>query len=223
MIRLCIFDLDGTLSNTLESLTYYCNTALEQCGFPNGIHPNEIRYMVGNGVGMLLKQLITVSLGEAYTEEQFQSLQQTYNHLYAADPMKFVSEYDGVRALLHQLQKKKIQLAVLSNKPDAMTKQVVASLYPEVTFAQCCGQLETIPRKPAPDGALKILNQLAVPAEECLYIGDSDVDMLTGKNAGIRTIGVTWGFREEQELRLAGGDFFVHTPKEILKIIESLS
>lgn len=218
MIRLCIFDLDGTLSNTLDSLYSFCNTALAQCGFPLVEDRHAIQYMVGSGVHTLLRRLLTASLGD-YTEEQYDQLLTVYSGLYAADPMHLVKEYDGVRDLLFALHEKGVALAVFSNKPDAMAKRVVASLYPEIPFAQCRGQIDGFPKKPAPDGALQILKDVGVSPAECLYIGDSDVDMHTGKNAGLQTIGVTWGFRTAEELRAAGGDQLIDQPEELLQFV----
>lgn len=223
MIRLCIFDLDGTLSNTLDSLYSFCNTALEQCGFPKVEDRLAIQYMVGNGVHTLLERLLAASLGEEYTREQYDRLFAVYSKLYAKNPMHLVREYDGVRSLLQTLHANGIALAVFSNKPDAMTKQVVASLYPETPFAVCRGQIDGFPKKPAPDGALQIVKTVGVRPEECLYIGDSDVDIRTGHNAGLQTIGVTWGFRTAEELRAAGGELLIDHPDELLDYLPQLA
>lgn len=219
MIRLCIFDLDGTISNTLRSLHYFCSAALEQCGFPPVEDEDAVRRMVGSGARTLIKRLITASLGEDHTEEQYEQLFKTYSELNAADPMKLVTEYDGMRDLLSTLQEQGILLAVLSNKNDALTKRVVAALYPEIRFAAARGQMEGFPKKPAPDGVFAILDALSVRREEALYIGDSDVDMNTGRNAGLRTIGVTWGFRTPEELLAIGCDGLIDHPSELLDII----
>lgn len=219
MTRLCIFDLDGTISNTLRSLQYFCSEALAQCGFPAVADEDTVRRMVGSGARTLIKRLITVSLGEDHAEEQYELLFKTYSELNAADPMKLVTEYDGVRDLLAVLQEKGILLAVLSNKNDTLTKRVVAALYPEIHFSVVRGQREGFPKKPAPDGVWAILDEVNVAKEEALYIGDSDVDMNTGRNAGLRTIGVTWGFRSPEELLAIGCDGLIDHPSELLKII----
>ena len=221
MIRLCIFDLDGTLSNTLDSLYYYCNAALRRCGFPPVEDKDAVRYMVGRGISALLRDLIRSSLGDSFTEEQLALLQETYESLYSTDPMHLVTEYDGVRSMLHALQEDGVMLAVFSNKPDAMTKEVVRSLYPEISFSICLGKCDAFPRKPAPDGALWIMEQLGVEKAETLYIGDSETDMETGRNAGLQTVGVTWGFRSAEELRQSGGRQIVDAPAEILAIVHN--
>lgn len=221
MTQLCIFDLDGTISNTLRSLHYFCTTALAQCGFPPVEDEDAIRRMVGSGARTLIKRLITASLGEDHTEEQYELLFKTYSELNAADPMKLVTEYDGVRDLLSALQERDVLLAVLSNKNDALTKRVVAALYPEIRFAVVRGQREGFPKKPAPDGVWAILDELHLAKETALYIGDSDVDMKTGKNAGLRTIGVTWGFRTPEELLAIGCDGLIDHPSELLEIIKA--
>lgn len=218
MIRLCIFDLDGTLSNTLQSLYSFCNTALRHCGFPLVEDLHKIQYMVGNGVHLLLERLLTASLGD-YTQAQYDQLFTAYNALYAADPLHLVTEYDGVRKVLHTLSKKGIQLAVLSNKPDDMTKRVVDTLYGEIPFAVRRGQRDAFPKKPAPDGLWAILEELDCPKEDCLYIGDSDVDIQTGRNSGVATVGVTWGFRTPEELRAAGCTTLIDRPEQLLNLI----
>lgn len=220
MTRLCIFDLDGTISNTLRSLQYFCSEALAQCGFPAVADEDTVRRMVGSGARTLIKRLITASLGENHTEEQYELLFRTYSEMNAADPMKLVTEYDGVRSLLENLQAQGIQLAVLSNKNDALTKRVVAALYPEIEFSVVRGQREGFPKKPAPDGVWAILEALKVEKEDALYIGDSDVDMNTGRNAGLRTIGVTWGFRTPEELLAIGCDGLIDHPEELLELID---
>lgn len=217
-MQLCIFDLDGTLSNTLRSLTHYCSTALRHCGFPVIDDPKQIQYMVGSGVKILLQRLITASLG-SYTQEQYDLLYETYGKLYAEDPMYLVEEYPGVRNTLQALADAGVTLAVLSNKPDAMTKAVVANLYPEIPFALCRGQVEGFPKKPAPDGALYLAEQLGADPKETFYIGDSDVDVKTGLAAQMKMIGVLWGFRTKEELTAAGCTCFVEEPAELLDLI----
>lgn len=222
MISLCIFDLDGTLSDTLRSLHYFCNSALKECGFPLVEDIRKTQYMVGNGVHVLLERLLTESIG-SYSREQYDRLFSVYNRLYAEDPMHFVTEYDGVADLLDALTKRNIRAAVLSNKPDDMTKQVASRLYPQIPFAVCRGQVDGFPKKPAPDGVFRILETLGVPKESAVYIGDSEVDMQTGQNAGIFTVGVTWGFRTKEELLAAGCGCFIDRPMELLPLLESLA
>lgn len=219
MISLCIFDLDGTLSNTLRSLHYFCNTALTQCGFPPVDDIHKIQYMVGSGVHVLLQRLLTESLG-SYTEEQYQQLLSIYNALYASDPLHLVTEYKGVRPMLQTLSESGVSLAVFSNKPDAMTKRVISALYPEIPFDVCRGQIDGFPKKPAPDGIYAILKETGCPREQCLYIGDSDVDMRTGQNAQVETIGVTWGFRTSMELIHAGAKILMDQPEELSAFVQ---
>jgi phosphoglycolate phosphatase len=219
MISLCIFDLDGTLSNTLDSLVYFCNTALTRCGLPAVPDRKAIQYMVGSGVHTLLRRLLTASVGENYTEDQFEELFAVYSQLYQNDPMHLVREYDGVREVLAQLQDQGVKLAVFSNKPDAMTKRVVSSLYPEIDFAVCRGQVDGFPKKPAPDGLWAILEETETAPEDCLYIGDSDIDMATGINAKVKTVGVTWGFRTAEELRASGGTLLIDQPQQLLPLV----
>ena len=221
MKSLCIFDLDGTLSNTLRSLHFFCNSALKECGFPLVEDIRKTQYMVGNGVYVLLRRLLTESLG-SYTQEQYDRLFSVYSRLYAEDPMHLVKEYDGVSDLLEALLKEGIRLAVLSNKPNDMTKQVVSRLYPQIPFALCRGQVDGFPKKPAPDGVFWILEHLRIPKEDAVYIGDSEVDIQTGKNAGLFTVGVTWGFRTKAELKAVGCRCMIDRPMDLLPVLESL-
>ena len=130
--------------------------------------------------------------------------------------MHLVKEYDGIWELLDQLQRRKILLAVLSNKPDKVAKQVVAQLFAGIPFARCYGQRPGVERKPSPQGAQLIAQELGIPVIQCLYVGDTDVDMKTGKSAGMTTIGVAWGFREEEELWKNGADDVIAHPLELL-------
>ena len=214
MIRLCIFDLDGTLSNTLQSLYSFCNTALRHCGFPLVEDLHKIQYMVGNGVHLLLERLLTASLGD-YTQAQYDQLFTAYNALYAADPLHLVTEYDGVRKVLHTLSKKGIQLAVLSNKPHCQAVKAVHAIYGEKLFDWVQGQKDEIPRKPDPAGVFYVAKKLGVDYKECLYVGDSEVDVVTGKNAGVKTIAVTWGFRTKEELMIAGVQYMIDKAEKL--------
>ncbi|MCI9577197.1 MAG: HAD family hydrolase [Clostridiales bacterium] len=219
MIRLCIFDLDGTLSNTLESIAFFGNQALKQLGYPTIDSLDTFRYLVGNGADSLMRGMLKTVAGSV-SEEAVKKLRHVYDQAYEQAPMYLVKEYDGIRKLLDRLQQKRILLAVLSNKPDNMAKQVVAQLFGEISFARCYGQRPGVQRKPSPQGAQLIAQELEIPVKQCLYVGDTDVDMKTGKSAGMRTIGVRWGFREEEELRSHGADGVISHPLELLDYLD---
>ena len=215
MVRLCIFDLDGTLANTLESIAGFANEALAQCGW-KAIEPtSEYRFLVGNGADRLIRRMLEHT-ADRYSEEDVSRLRSVYDALYLSDPMKNVTEYPGLLPVLQRLKKEGILLAVLSNKPDDAACAVVRGLFPADLFNVYHGQREGIPRKPAPDGALLIAKKLGVAPSDCLYIGDSGVDMDTGRNAGMRTVGVAWGFRGQAELREHDACFIAQKPQDLL-------
>lgn len=221
MKKLIIFDLDGTLSNTLESIAYFANQALAECGYPTIPDADGFRTLVGNGADELMRGMLRAVAGHA-PEPEVKRLRQAYDRAYASDPLFSVREYDGVQETLRVLQGQ-FQLAVLSNKPDDMAKTVVQTLFPDVLFGRCYGQRDGVARKPAPDGALLIAKELGVSPGDCVYVGDTDVDMKTGKAAGMYTVGVLWGFRDEQELRSHGADAVIAHPTELLQLSAGVS
>ena len=213
MIRACIFDMDGTVADTLASIAGFANGALRQCGYPE-IEVPAYRTLVGNGADTLMRRMLKTVAGE-FTEEEVARLRQVYDRAYEADPMHLVTEYPGMGAVLRTLKEQGVRIAVFSNKPDDMTCKVAALLYPGL-FDAVRGQRPETPLKPAPDGALLLAEQLGVKPEECLYIGDTWVDMQTGKNAGMETVGVLWGFRDREELENAGACHVIAAPEELL-------
>lgn len=217
MIKACIFDLDGTLCNTLESIAYFCNKTLSQLGYSN-ISTNEYRELVGNGANQLMHNMLQ-TVHPTYTSEDVEHAKKIFMEHYLQDPLKNVTIYDGILPLLHTLKQKGQLLAVLSNKPHALTAISIPQIFEEHTFNLWYGQRDEIPRKPAPDGALIIADELGVSPSECLFIGDSDVDMHTGNNAGMLTAGVLWGFRSKQELLNAGAHYIAEVPGDIQKFV----
>ena len=139
--------------------------------------------------------------------------------LYQEDPLKCVTLYDGILPLLHTLKSNGILLAILSNKPHLLARLSVPKLFGEHLFDVWYGQRDEVPRKPAPDGALMIARELLVQPSQCLFIGDSDVDMHTGNNAGMKTAGVLWGYRSKEELLHAGAQMIASTPSDIQNFI----
>lgn len=220
MIRACIFDLDGTLADTLRSLAWFGNTALERNGYAP-VETEAYKQMVGNGADLLIRRMLARSAGSC-GEEAVARVRKTYDALYAATPLYLTEAYPGVPALIEALCAQGVSCAVLSNKPDAMTQLVVDALFPKGSFASVLGQMEGIPKKPAPDGALLTAERLQVQPQECLYIGDTNVDMQTGNAAGMTTIGVLWGFRDRKELAESRADHIVAEPGEILRIAEKI-
>ncbi len=215
MIKLCIFDLDGTLTNTLPAISHFGNTALCAHGFRE-IDMEKYKYLVGDGRDILIHRMLAEN--GADTPENFDAVGKTYDAAYEADPLYDTHPYDGIPELLHKLRGAGIKTAVLSNKPDNVACDVV-NIFFSGLFDTAHGQRKGIKTKPNPEGALMILDELSVKAEETVFIGDTNVDINTGKNAGMKTIGAKWGFRTEKELSDAGADFIAGKPLDIAEII----
>lgn len=217
MYKACIFDLDGTLTDTLESLTYSVNETLKELDLP-GITHEECRAFVGNGARVLIEKALAAAGDEAlsYVEEAMQA----YGRIFKQNCTYQVAPYDGIVDMLHDLKASGVKLAVLSNKPHLQTRDVVAAFFEEDLFDWVQGQQEGIPRKPDPTAACQIAERLGVACEECVYVGDSDVDMETGNAAGMESVGVTWGFRSKQILKAHGAKHLIDQPKELLSIIK---
>ena len=214
MIKACIFDLDGTLCDTLTTISYFGNEALKHFGLCE-IEMEKYKYMIGNGyknlIGKMLKYL------NVYTEELFLKVADYYFEIYDKNPLYLTAPYDGVMEMLSDIEKNGIKTAVLSNKPDNATKNVAKEILTGISFSHIQGQIEGVPLKPSPESLLNIIDILGVDKSECLYIGDTSTDIETGKNAGVKTVGVLWGFRTEEELKGAGADMIAAVPADIIK------
>ncbi len=215
MKKLCIFDLDGTLLNTLPTIAHYGNSALAKYGLPS-IGEERYKAHVGDGRDELIHRMLSDFSSD--TPELFGKVGKAYDEAYEADTMYLTEPYDGIVELLAELKAKGVLLAVLSNKPHNVAKVVVEEVFPD-TFSEIWGKKDDYPTKPSPDAVFKILEILHVPTEEAIFIGDTAVDVKTGKNAGLFTIGCEWGFRDKAELETAGADATVREPKEILKYL----
>lgn len=213
----CIFDLDGTLADTLHSIAYFGNRTLEAFGLPP-IDVMEYRTLVGNGAQVLMDRMLA-HVGAHLAEDARRAFRAEYDRRYAADPLALAGAYPGMPELAEYLRGQGLKLAVLSNKPDDMTRIIVEELYGQV-FQVVHGQREGIPTKPDPTAVLAIAKELGVSPEEALYIGDSGVDMDTARNAGMDSCGVRWGFRTEEELLEHGAMFLAGGPDQLRKIIE---
>lgn len=218
MIKAVLFDLDGTLVNSLEDLATSVNFALHKWGFPT--HSTEdYRYFVGNGMKNLIER--TLPAEHRDTESYNSVFDSFYNH-YSAHFADKTAPYDGIKELLSELKKRGIKIAVVSNKAHEMTLTVVRKLFGEC-FDIVYGKCEGYPVKPDPALALRTIKELGVTAEECVFAGDSGMDACTAVNIGCPGIGVLWGFRTKEELLENGAVYTVHTPKEILDVIDELN
>ncbi len=211
-----IFDLDGTLSDSIASLKYCGDRALAPFGY--GPYPeSDYKYFVGDGAANLIKRALIKS-GDRdllHFDEAFA----LYKEYFAADCMYQVKPYDGIPELLKTLKDKGIRIAVLSNKPHVQTLEVIHTLFGEDCFDVIQGQKEGVPIKPDPAGVFAILKELGLTAAELLYLGDTATDMKTGKGAGAFTVGALWGFRDRKELEEAGADAMIAHPLELLEYL----
>ena len=215
-MKACIFDLDGTLTNTLESMTYSVNLTLEEMGLSK-ITKDQCRLFVGNGARVLMEKSLKAA-GDT-DASRIEEGMEIYGRIFDQNCTYHVTPYEGIPEMLKALKDKGIQLAVLSNKPDRQTVKVVKAIFGEELFDYAQGQKEGIRRKPEPDGVWYLMEQMHVSKEECLYIGDSEVDAATGRNAGLKTIGVLWGFRDRKTLETAGEDHLIERPEELLQFV----
>ena len=214
MKSLLIFDLDGTLLDTVADLAASTNYALQLCGFPT--HKTEAyRFFIGNGINKLFERVLPES---EKTQENILLIRQHFLEYYGAHNADLTTPYPGITSLLLSLQKRDIKLAVASNKYQKGTERLVQHFFPEITFAAVFGQRENIPTKPDPTIVYDILSVVKVGKDEVLYIGDSGVDMQTAQNSGIQAAGVTWGFRPRAEMEQFSPLYIVDDPSEILAI-----
>lgn len=210
-----IFDLDGTLLNTLGDLRAATNHALEVRGLPPH-SMEEIRQFIGNGIRLLIRR----AMPEGTPEAEIDAALDDFKAYYAAHIHDRTVPYDGISQLLTALRKRGIQVAVLSNKIDSASQQLIEYFFPgktDVVFGEHVG----VPRKPDPTSCRMVMQQLGVQPEQVLYVGDSGTDMQTAKNAGLYAVGVTWGFRSKEVLLKYGADVLVHRPEQILQILDS--
>lgn len=215
MKKLCIFDLDGTLTNTITAISYFGNTALSAIGL-GPIDTEKYKIYVGDGRATLIHRML--GYYNADNEENYNIVCTEYDKCYEADPMYKTDAYDGIRELIAQLKSMGVKIAVCSNKPHNVVCDVVKTVFGDI-FDTVKGIEDGDKVKPEPDNALKIVNDLGVLKSETLFIGDTNVDMFTAANAGIKSIGVLWGFRDKAELMSAGAKYIISKPSEIIKIV----
>lgn len=216
MIRCCIFDLDGTLLNTLTALRITTNKMLGHFGYPE-IGEEKIKRFVGDGY----KRLVERALKDAGDTElvHYEEGLTVYMEMFAVHSMDEVKPYEGIVELLGVMKDRGIRLAVLSNKPHEQTVANIEEVFGAGYFDMVAGEQPGIPRKPDPAGVHRILEALGITPEQCLYFGDTDTDMKTGLGAGLTTVGVTWGFRDREELERFHPQYVVDLPEEVRKYV----
>lgn len=216
MKKAVVFDLDGTLSDSLDSITISANKAIGAFGFAP-YDRERYKYFVGDGADELLRRCL---IHDGDTElAWFEKVRAEYKSVFEEYCMYKVKPYDGIRELLSELKKRGVKIAVLSNKPHPRTLDVIYDLFGEGYFDCVQGQKPEVERKPSPEGVFAISRELGIPAKDMLYVGDTSTDMKTGKSAGTFTIGVLWGFRERGELEENHADAIIAHPMELLEYL----
>lgn len=209
-----LFDLDGTLVDTLTDLATATNNVLKKHELP--IHPTEaFRQFVGNGAMMQIKR----ALGDHDASSLTETIYREYLEEYQARCLETVHPYEGIVEMLNTLQTLGATVGIVTNKPDPQAKAIAAHLFPNYPFCAVCGVTDETPKKPDPTVALQVLNKCGIAVERAAFVGDSDVDVHTAKNIGCIGIGVSWGFRGPQELLDANTQFLANTPQEVVDIL----
>lgn len=213
--RLVIFDLDGTLLDTIGDLAVACNAVLALRGLPQHSYEEYCTY-VGNGIMRLVERALP---DELRTPENVALVRADFVRYYTEHIDTYTKPYDGIAELLRDLVRRGVQVAVASNKFQAGTEKLIRLFFPEVPFAVVFGQRPGVPLKPDPAVVNEILALTGVAADEALYVGDSGIDIQTAAAAGVRSVGVTWGFRSREELVGAGARHLADRASEILGLL----
>jgi len=207
MIKLIIFDLDGTLLNTLDDLADCTNYVLQKNGYPTH-EINAYKYFVGNGVEMLLRR----ALPKDIPESNFSEIMQQFMSYYEIHKSDKTAPYEGMVKALEKLQEKGILLTIATNKPHDLLPELMRHYFPTIKWAAVFGNRKDVLIKPHPQIVYDILAATQIPKNQILYVGDTAVDMETAQNAGIKTVGALWGFRTKEELEKAGADYLIEYP-----------
>ena len=212
--KAAVFDLDGTLVNSLDDLADSANATLRAHSFP--VHEVEAyRYFVGDGTRKLMERILPQEYAADTTfVEQFMS---KYKDRYARNLLQKTKPYDGIMEMLEELRRRGIPMAVCTNKHQSAAEMIVKTLFPHGFFQEIIGDQEGLPRKPNPQKVLRIMRNFGVTREQTAYFGDTDVDMDTARNAGAFAVGVLWGFRPEEELVAHGADLLLSHPMELFE------
>ena len=217
MIKCCIFDMDGTLLDTLVTIEHYLNITLEEFGLPL-MREDECRRYVGRGAKNLVTQTLNARL--SYDEEYFNRFYEKYSESYDNAPDYLTEPYDGICELIDELLLRGIKIGVLSNKPHSATEPIVRKFFGD-KISYVSGGKDGVPLKPAPDGVYLVLGELGFDKSQCMYIGDSEIDVYTAKAAEVELpVAVSWGFRTHEELIAAGAKTIIDSPEKILSLLK---
>ena len=213
--KIVVFDLDGTLVNSLTDLANAVNAGLKKVGLPTH-NVDAYKHFIGNGREMLVRR----AMGKASEKEElFNIVHSTFDTEYKIHCNDNTSSYEGCEELLRKLNNADIKIGVLSNKPDEFVADILNKVYPDIKFDMAWGKKKDMPSKPDKTSLLKMLEIAGFSNEDCLYVGDSNVDVYTAQNANVDMLGVEWGFRDKSELLEAGAPIVVDTSEKIWEYI----
>ena len=215
MKKAVIFDLDGTLSDSINSIKYCGDKAVAPFGY-GPFSVEQYKYFVGDGAANLVKRALAAGGDTELTH--FEEAFAIYKEIFRENCMYQVKPYEGIRELLAALKERGMKIAVLSNKPHVETINVIETLFGKGYFDVIQGQKEDVAIKPSPEGVFLILEELGMTAEDILYLGDTATDLKTGKSAGAFTVGALWGFRDRKELEEGGADAIIGHPLDLLQV-----
>lgn len=213
MVKLCVFDLDGTLVNTLHDLTNSLNYALEACGFP-ALSESRVAAIVGHSVNYMCEHAVPPE-----SKDQAEKVLAIYREHYKEHSLDRSHPYDGMIEAVEAIKAAGVTVAIASNKPHADTVKVIETLYPKDLFSIVLGRMDKFAIKPAPDVLRFIMDFFGVTPEESVYVGDSDVDVQFAHNAGMRCVSVNWGFRSVEEILAAGATCITGEAKQVPELV----
>lgn len=216
-ITAVLFDLDGTLLDTLEDLFRTVNEAFRIGGYPER-SKEDVRAATGHGAAYLLKTL----LQDDVSGKEAERILEEYKPLLKKNQNDNTKPYEGILELASELKKRGIKTAINSNKPDEVARGL-AEIYFKDSVDACIGDKSGVARKPDAEGALLLLKEMGKTPKDAVYVGDSEIDIATAKNLGVPAIGVTWGFRDRDVLEEAGADFIIDKPAQLLEVIDKLN
>jgi len=215
MKKAVIFDLDGTLLNTLIDLQESVNGVLARYNFPTH-HIDEYKYFLGNGIEVLTRKAFPKEINQA----DFDIYLREVKHEYSTRQTSKTRAYEGINELLKELNKQGIKIAILSNKPNEFARPTVEHFFGDISFEVVFGARQEVARKPSAEAVSEILEIFDLNKEDCFFVGDSETDMQTGVNAGIQAVGVSWGFRTVDEMQANGASYIIDKPEELLELIK---